>query len=123
MEKTTRFMTSLQEGLEGTCKRKYEIDFAAISKESASTVASSSPVLGCGVSRQDELQDVDWEPTESGRNSSLLTVRVSLAHSRKFLHQIRLALSQRNRSHRVRHPADPDHSQLLIAWWKIDPSL
>ena len=31
------------------------------------------------------------------------------------------SLSQRNHRHRVRHLADPDHSQLLIAWcWQMD---
>ena len=45
------------------------------------------------------------------------------SHSWEFSHQIRLALSQGNRRHRVRHLADPDHGQLLIArWWPLNPS-
>ena len=48
------------------------------------------------------------------RSSSLLTVLsvpASPTHPWEFPHQIRLALCQANRRHRVRHLADPDHCQ------------
>ena len=48
----------------------------------------------------------------------------SHTHSRKLRERIGLALSQRNRTHRVRHLADPDDRQLSAAWsWQLDPLL
>ena len=48
-----------------------------------------------------------------------LPVRSSPFHSRKSPHQIRLALPQRGRTHRVRHHDVPGHCQLLMeAAWK-----
>ena len=50
-----------------------------------------------------------------------LSTSASLTHPRKHSVPSRLALSQRNRRHRVRHLADPDNGQILIAWcWQTD---
>ena len=59
----------------------------------------------------------------SGTHLCSLSVPALPSHSWEFSHQIRLAFSQENRRHRVRHVADPDHGQLLIArWWPLNPS-
>ena len=45
----------------------------------------------------------------------------SLTHPRKLSVQSGLVLSQRNGRHQVRHLADPDNSEQLIAWsWQLD---
>ena len=58
----------------------------------------------------------------SGTHLCSWSVPASPSHSWELPHQNRLAFSQVNRTHRVRHLADPDHSQILIAtWWSLNP--
>ena len=47
----------------------------------------------------------------SGTHLCSLSAPASPSHSWELAHQNRLAFSRANRRHRVRHPADPDHSQ------------
>ena len=58
----------------------------------------------------------------SGAYLCSLSASGSHTHSRKLRERIGQALSQRNRTHRVRHLADPDNRQLSTAWsWHLDP--